>query len=145
MFDFRIRDDMAARTSGKIDWSKSFGAKGMCRSYLRSPKRYRRWLGIDHITYFDQILAPGDPILFEKAGFEWIMRRGLFEIWKKPVGLPSLDEHRGAYETYDESIFDCVATVTALGDFHLTVEQGGNSWRVAYTAMSYTPYVYLMA
>lgn len=27
MFDFRIRDDMAARTSGKIDWSKSLAPK----------------------------------------------------------------------------------------------------------------------
>jgi len=81
----------------------------------------------------------------KKAGFEWIIRRGMFEIWAKPVGLPSVDDHRGVYETYDESIFDCVATVAKIGSFNLTVEQGGNSWRIDYVAMTYTPYVYLKA
>ena|SRR5215813_594732 len=66
-FDFKITANMGARRSAKFDWSKGFGAEGMCRGYLRSMKRYRRWLGIDHITYFDELMAPGDPILFEKS------------------------------------------------------------------------------
>jgi hypothetical protein len=145
IFDFQIRDNMGARTSGKFDWSKGFGAKGFCRSYLRSPKRYRRWLGIDCITYIDQLLAPGDPILFEKTGFDWIMRRSLFEILEKPVGFPSIDDHRRAHETCDESIFDRLATVAAVGDFDFTVEQGGNSWKISCVAMAYTSHVYLKA
>ena len=45
-FDFKITANMGARVAGKINWSKSFGAQGMCRSYLRSMKRYRLSIGI---------------------------------------------------------------------------------------------------
>jgi len=142
-FDFKIRDNMAARRGATLDWSRGFGQAGFARGYLRSPKRYRRWLGFDRVTYFDELMQPGDPILFENAGFEWIMRRGLFEVCEQCVGVKSIDEHRRSYETEDDALFDCVGIIEKLDGFDFTVGAEGRSWRISYTAMTYTPHVYL--
>jgi hypothetical protein len=141
-FDFKITLNMAARASGHVRLFQ-FPGPGMCRAYLRSMKRYRRWLGLDHVTYVDEIFRPNDAILFEKAGFDYPTRRGGFEEWETPVGLDSLDRYLGSKETRDESIFDQVVTVESLGDFDFTVSAFNKRWRIAYRVLSYTANVYL--
>jgi hypothetical protein len=89
-FDFKIKSNMAARVSGRFTGSR-LPLKGSFRSHLRSGKRLRRWLRLDHVTYFDQLLKPNAPIWFEKSGFSWLDRRGLFELWDPLTGLQSLE------------------------------------------------------
>jgi hypothetical protein len=106
-------------------------------------KRHRRWLGLDHITYIDEIFRPNDVILFAKVGFDYITRRGSFEVWDKPIENASLDRYLGSRDTRDESIFDRVVTIESLGDFDFTVCASDKRWRIAYRILSYTPHVYL--
>jgi hypothetical protein len=142
-FDFKITSDMAAFVSGSLDVSKILSRQWVWRSYLRSMKRPRRWLRLDQITYFDELLKPNDPILFEKAGFDYPTRRGSFEVWDKAYGVESLDRYLGSKETSDESIFDRVVTIKNLGDFDFTVAAADKLWRVHYRVLSFTPNVYL--
>jgi hypothetical protein len=141
-FDFKIKSDMAARVSGGFTGSR-FPLKGSFRSHLRSGKLLRRWLRLDHVTPFDQLLQPNTPIWFEKAGFCWLDRRGLFELWDPLTGLASIDALRRSRETKDETLFDRVATVTELSDYDFTVEVDDKQWKVGYVALTFTPYVYL--
>jgi hypothetical protein len=142
-FDFKITSDMAAFVSASLNVSKLLSRQWVWRSHLRSMKRLRRWLQLDRITYFDELLRPNDPILFEKAGFDYVTRRGSFELWENSVGLASIDNYLGSKETSDESIFDSVVTIRKLGDFDFTVDAAGKLWRVHYRVLSYTPNVYL--
>ena len=71
------------------------------------------------------------------------MRRGLFEVCEQCVGVKLIDEHRRSYETEDDALFDCVGIIEKLDVFDFTVGAEGRSWRISYTAMTYTPHVYL--
>ena len=141
-FDFKITLNMAVRVSGRLKLTQ-FPGPGACRSYLRSMKRHRRWLSLDHVTYIDEIFRPNDAILFEKGGFDYITRRGSFEVWDTPVKLNFLDRYLGSKETCDKSIFDRVGTIASLGDFDFTVVASNTRWRIAYRVLSYTAHVYL--
>jgi hypothetical protein len=79
-------------------------------------------------------LAPQEPVYFDKTGFEWINRRGFFEIWRSPWQSET---------TSDESVVNALCTVTKLDDFDFTVTVAQKLWRVKYSALSFTPYVYL--
>ena len=133
-FDFKIQMDMAVRVTAKINWGKPFGSEGCLRIYLRSMKRWRRWLGIDKVTPVDSVFSIGDFLKFEKTGIDYTTRRGSFEKYS-PISGPR--------ETSDEAIFNNEVVLLKLDNLGLIVKCREELWLINYRILSYTPNVCL--